>query len=73
MQHACGDGGEVDELAMIEAALAAGQGEQRLDQLFLLLAYLQNAFAGAAEGLRGGSGVDQGHLQHGAFEGERRA
>ena len=54
-------------------ALAAGQREQRLDQLFLLLAYCQHAFAGAAQGLSAGVGVGQGDLDHRAFQRERGA
>jgi hypothetical protein len=35
-QDFVGDCGQVDGLAMLEAALAAGRGEQRLDQALLL-------------------------------------
>ena len=33
-----GDDGQVEGLASVEASLAAGQGQQRLDELFLLFA-----------------------------------
>ena len=69
VQDAGGDGGEVEELAVVEAALAAGQGEQRLDELFLLVAGFQHVFAGGPERGQGGVGVGEGHLQQGAGRG----
>ena len=35
-QGGAGDGGQVDWLALAAAAFAAGQGEQRFDEAFLL-------------------------------------
>ena len=58
---------------MVQAALAAGQGEQRFDQPFLLLACGEHFLAGQAQGGGGGGGVCEGYLDHGAFEGERGA
>ena len=37
-QGVAGDVSEVEGLSAVEAALAAGQGQQRLDQLFLMFA-----------------------------------
>ena len=49
-----GDGGEVDGLAAVEAALAAGEREQRLDQAFLLLADGEQLLAGVPVGVDAG-------------------
>ncbi len=73
LQDAGGDGGEVEGLAAVEAALAAGEGEQCLDELFLLVAGFQQVLAGGPVAGQGGVGVGEGHLQQGAGEGERGA
>jgi hypothetical protein len=65
------DGREVEGVAVVQAALAAGQGEQRVDQPFLLLAGFQDVLADRAEGGGGGAGVGEGDLDHGAFDGQR--
>ena len=68
-----GDGGEVDRLAAVEAALAAGEGEQRLDQAFLLLADGEQLLARVPVGVDAGVGIAESELEQGALEGEGRA
>ena len=53
-----------------EAALAAGQGEQRLDEAFLLGVGGEHLPRGGAPGLGGGAGVVERDLQHGALAGD---
>src|SRR5262249_50954601 len=65
-----GDGCQVDGLALAEAALAAGQGEQRLDEAFLLGVGGEHLPRDTAPGFGGGGGVIQRDLQHGALPGE---
>jgi hypothetical protein len=67
------DGGEVDGLVVVEAALAAGEREQRFDQTFLLLADGEQLLAGVPVGLDAGVGIAEGELEQGALEGERGA
>ena len=65
-----GDGGEIEGLALVEAALAAGEGEQRFDQPFLLLADDEDALAGFAERVGRRVGVGERDLDEGALVGE---
>jgi hypothetical protein len=62
-EHVAGDGGEVDRVAAREAALAPGQGEQRVDEPFLLSGGGNGALAGAAQDVRAGVGAPERHLQ----------
>ena len=41
-----GDRGQVERLPLLDAALAGGQGEQRVDQAFLLITQGQHLLAG---------------------------
>src|SRR5262249_59080813 len=65
-----GDGRQVDGLALANAALAAGQGEQRLDEAFLLGVGGEHLRGDTAPGFGGGGGVIQRDLQQGALPGE---
>ena len=67
------DRGEVDGLLAVEAALAAGEREQRFDQTFLLLADGEELLAGVPVGVDAGVGIAEGELEQGALEGERGA
>ena len=49
-----GDLGEIERLPLVDAALAAGQREQRVDEAFLLIAERQHLLAGRSQRLRGG-------------------
>ena len=68
-----GDGGEVDGLTAVEAALAAGEREQRFDQALLLLADGEQLLAGVPVGLDAGVGIAERELEQGALERERGA
>jgi hypothetical protein len=70
-QDLCGDPGEVQGLAPVEAALAAGQGQQRVDQPFLLLSFGEHILACRAQRGGGSGRVGEGHLQHGPRRGQR--
>jgi hypothetical protein len=61
--------GQVERLPLLHAALAAGQGQQRFDQAFLLVAHDQGVPAGRAERLGGSAGIGQRHLQQGPLGG----
>jgi hypothetical protein len=69
-QDRAGDGRQVHGLALAEAALAAGQGEQRLDEAFLLGVGGEYFPGGGAPRLGGGAGVVESDLQHGALSGD---
>src|ERR1019366_304470 len=64
-QDLCGDAGEVEGLPAVQAALAAGQGQQRVDQPFLLLSFGEHVLACRAQRGGGSGRVGEGHLQHG--------
>src|SRR5262249_38712241 len=68
-----GDRGEVDRLAAVKASLAAGKGEERLDQALLLLADGQELLAGVPVGVDAGLGIAEGELEQRALERERGA
>ena len=68
-----GDRGEVDGLMAVEAALAAGEREQRFDQALLLLADGEQLLAGVPVGLDAGVGIAERELEQGALERERGA
>ena len=61
------------ELALAEAGFAAGQGEQRLDEAFLLGVEGEQVPADVLPGGGGGGRVGAGDLEQGAFPGQRRA
>ena len=67
------DRGEVDGLLAVEAALAAGEREQRFDQPFLLFADGEELLAGVPVGVDAGVGIAERELEQGALEGERGA
>ena len=60
-------------LEPVQAALAAGQREQRGDEPFLLLARCQRSLAGGAQRLGAGLGVPERDLKQGPLPGQRRA
>ncbi len=68
-----GQGRQIERFRLPDAALAAGQGEQRVDQLLLLLAQGQRLGAGRAQFGRRGVRIGQRHLQQGPLRGERGA
>jgi hypothetical protein len=55
---------------VVEAAFAAGQGEQRFQQASLLLAEHQQPLQGRSRRREGGGGVAERLLQQGAFQGQ---
>ena len=59
------DGREVDGFSMVEAALAAGQGEEGVDELRLVFARVDGLLAGGSERVEGDVGVGQGYLEEG--------
>ena len=63
-----GDRGEVDRFAIVEAALAAGEHEQRVDQAFLLLAGGEDLAEHRAQPLAAGVGVGERDLDQRALE-----
>ena len=58
---------------MVEAALAAGQDEERIDELRLVFAGVDGLLAGSPERAEGDVGVGQGHLEEGLAQHERGA
>lgn len=56
---------------MVAAALAAGQGEERIDELSLLLAGVDGLLAGGPERAEGDGGAGQGYLEEGLAQHER--
>ena len=48
VEDVSGDGGEVDRLLVVESSLAAGQGEEGVDQALLFPARLEDLLAGGA-------------------------
>lgn len=65
-----GDGGEVEGFLFAEAAFAAGQGKERVDELFLVGARHEELFANAPEAIEGETGPLRraGHLPELAWE-----
>lgn len=57
MQGIVDYGSEVDGLSMVEAALAAGQGEERIYELRLVFSCVDRPLAGGAERVEGDVGV----------------
>ena len=72
-QGGAGDGGQVGGLALAGAGFAAGQGEQRLDEAFLLGVGGEQFPADGLPGAGGGGRVGEGDLEQGAFPGQRGA
>jgi hypothetical protein len=66
-------GRKVDGFSMVEAALAAGQGEERIDELCLIFARVDDLFARGSERVEGDVGVGQGYLEEGLADHERGA
>ena len=66
----CGDLGEVEGVPAGDAALAGGQGEQCLDEPFLVSAQGEGLLAGHAQGADVGVGVGKGDFEEGAQAGE---
>ncbi len=73
VQIRAGDGSQVEELALAGAALAAGQGEQCLDEVFLLGVGGEQFPADGLPGACGARRVGECDLKQGAFPGQRRA
>jgi hypothetical protein len=46
LQHVVDNRGQVEGILVVQAALAAGQGEQRLDELFLFVLRGEDVVAG---------------------------
>src|SRR5580704_15142048 len=69
-QGLAGDFREVEGLLLIEAAFAAGEGEERVDETLLVYTRDEELFADAAEGVEGSAGVGEGDLEQGALHGE---
>ena len=67
------DRGEVERLPPVEAALARGEGQQRLEQSLLLLAERQQPSRGRAEGVDRRGGVGKRLLQQRPPQRHRRA
>jgi hypothetical protein len=72
-QGFAGDGGQVGGLARGGAGFAAGQGEQRLDEVFGLGVGGEQFPADGLPGAGGGGRVGEGDLEQGAFPGQRGA
>ena len=72
-EHIAGDRGQVDPLAGVDAALSVGQGQERVDQLLLLLALLEHLPAGRPERPDRCSRVAEDHLEQRSNRGQRRA
>ena len=58
---------------LVQAGLAAGQQEQRVDKLLLFGARCQDPFMGSAERLEAGIGIGQGDLADDTLAGQRGA
>src|ERR1700677_974214 len=69
-QEGAGDGGQVGGLALVEAGFAAGQGEQCLDEVFLLGVGGEQLPAHRLPGADGGVRIGEGDLEQGAFPGQ---
>jgi hypothetical protein len=65
--------GQVYRLAVAEPLLPLSQREQRVDQLLLLLVFLERVAARFPEFVGGGGGVGDHHLEQRAGGGQRRA
>ena len=70
-ENLLGDLGQIKGFPLLDSPLTGGQGEQRLDETFLLIAQRQHLLAGRSQRLRGGIWVGEGHLEQGPFRGER--
>jgi hypothetical protein len=64
---------EVDRLAPVDSLIALGQGEQRVDQLLLLLVLLERVAAGLPERLGCGLWIGDHHLEQRPRGGQRCA
>jgi hypothetical protein len=62
---------EIEPLPALDAAFAGGQGEEGINQLFLLVAELKGLFAGRPERCGGGAGIGQRDLQESPLPGQR--
>jgi hypothetical protein len=72
-RRCCGAGCEVDGFSVIETALAAGQGDESIDELRLIFARVDGLLAGGSERVEVDVGVGQGYLEEGLAEHERGA
>jgi hypothetical protein len=72
-QGGAGDGGEVGGLALGEAGFTAGQGEQGLDEVFLLGVEGEQVPADVLPGGSGAGRIGAGDLEQSAFPGQRGA
>jgi hypothetical protein len=72
-QRVAGHHGHIDRLATAQPLLPLSQGEQRVDQLLLLLVLLERVATGLPELCGGGRGVGDHHLEQRAGGGQRRA
>ena len=69
-EHVRDDVGEVEGVPAGDAALAGGQGEQCLDEPFLVSAQSERFLAGRAQGVGVGVGVGEGDFEEGPQAGE---
>jgi hypothetical protein len=72
-QGSAGDSGQVGGLVRAGSRFAAGQGEQCLDEAFLLGVGSEQFLADSLPGAGGGGRVGAGDLEQGAFPGQRGA
>ena len=64
---------KVDGFSMVEAALAAGQGEKGIDELCLILADVDNLLAGGSKRIEGDVWISQSYLEERLAEHEGSA
>src|SRR5262245_35046179 len=63
---------EVEAFAVVQAALAAREDEQCVDELLLMLGVCEQPFTGSTKRLGTGVWVGECNLEHRALEGDRR-
>src|SRR5580693_3660602 len=73
VQGVVDDGPEVDGFSMVETTLAASQGQERVDELGLVLARIDGLLAGSSERVEADVRVGQGYLKERLAEHERGA
>ena len=70
VEDLAGHGGEVDGLLVVETSLAAGQGEEGVDQPLLFPARFEDLLAGGAQRVEGDVRVGERDLEHGPIHGQ---
>ena len=69
-EHGVGDLGEVEVFPVFDSSLAGGQGEEGVDESFLVLAEVEGFFAGRPKVGGGCAGVAERDLEEGALAGQ---